>query len=170
LSYNHGCKFIDRDSCIDTYGCGWCNNVTVQCIPMPICGNVSNIYDICEYRDTTSVCNISNTMFLLMLLVIFLSISFCILNLLHKLFLRINIGNNAKGMIILLFVGYSVATLIVWEHNYKMFEYIFIGQLCLLIIFWCCYGGTSAVKIYRNRAFTEYSEITENDYDPINNN
>jgi hypothetical protein len=173
LSYNHGCEFIDRDSCIDTYGCGWCNNVTDnmdQCIPMPICGNISKIYDICEYRDTSTVCNVSNTMFYLMLMVIFLSISFCIFNLLHKLFLRINIGNNAKCMITLLFLGSSVATFIVWENNYKIFEYLFIIQLGLLILFWLCYGGTSAVKIYRNQAFNEFIEFNENEYEPINNN
>ena len=167
LSYNHGCEFINRDSCIDTYGCGWCNNVTDQCIPVPICGNISKIYDICEYRDTKNVCNVSNTMFLLMLLVIFFSITFCILNVFHKLFLRININNNVKCVIILLFIGLSVATLIVWDKNYKIFEYIFISQLGLLILFWFCYGGNSVVKIYRNRAFNEFNE---NDYEPINNN
>lgn len=173
LSYNHGCGFIDRDSCIDTYGCGWCKNVTDnlnQCIPMPICGNVSKIYDICEYRDTSTVCNVSNTMFLLMLLVIFLSITFCILSIFQKIFLRINMGNAGKCMITLLFIGSSIATLIVWDKNYKIFEYIFIGQLGLLILFWLCYGGNSVVKIYRNRAFIEFTEFNENEYEPINNN
>ena len=163
LSYNHDCDFTDRIACINTYGCGWCNNITDKCIPVPICGNMSKIYDICEYRDTSDVCHVSSTMFSLMLMGIFLSISFCILVVLNNLFLRLDTSKGVKLLVVLCLICLSVSSLVALysnsNSNYKIFEYIFIGQLSLLILFWLCYGSSSVVKVYRNRAYEEYLEI-----------
>jgi len=109
-------------------------------------------------------------MFSLMFLVIFFSISFCVLIVLNNVFVRLNIGKGTKYIITLLFIGISITSIIVLFTDYKIFEYIFIAQLGLLVLFWSCYGGNSAIKIYRNRAFHEFNEFNENDYEPINTN
>ena len=166
------CEYLEKAECIESYGCGWCNNLTIinnsiytngtsHCDYIGFCGIDFLNKNECTYKNVNFICTILRTCIVFIFLIYILTMSYTLLlstsNCLHNS----NISNVCKYFIRIFMIILVLSPIVVaYYFSYIVLAIVIASESILAFIFWSCYGY-KVIKVYNN---PKYRRLNSNDY------
>lgn len=152
---NDSCNYLDEYKCINSYGCGWCNNTFTElnitgCKYIGFCG-INEVYGTsCNYMNTNYLCGALRWIFAFVIFIIFVTISYTLLLGMSRCLLRYDYSPVCKILIQIICISLVILPLLVsYYYNYISLA-IFLGAESIFAIgFWICNGGR-IMRTYNN--------------------
>ena len=157
------CNYNDKNSCVGNWPCVWCNKTMISnitgCYKVPLCGLNQEIYDSCEYKDTSvyhMTCIISSTLFIVLVVLGYYVSMIVIFGTVNKLLINENVGNKTRKSInTILAIMTVVPLLLTFLFKPVTFYFLFWSYL----ITGCMVYSCIRVKQYRDPELPPYNEI-----------
>ena len=168
------CNYNNKDSCLDTFLCSWCNvstqiNKTInktsvykgKCLYSNICSINFNESAMCEYnRNNLYRCKFYEALLYCLILFILVSSTYSII---YSITNNLTIESQRKsyGFSIIIILLVNIPGWILFSINYQYFAlYLF---FLIVISFLACLTGST-------KKYVKYRKSNKSDYTMINNN
>jgi len=172
LFHDETCKILDHRECIDSLGCGWCDNITIhddyvytngsECKYVGFCG-VDNNNNTCIYKNDNYICSTLRFVVICLFLVFIFTISYTLFISSYRCLERSNMSEVFKHIIRLVIVIVIFAPIFIsYYFNYIVFAVSISIESFLAILFWLCYGR-KIINVYNNPKYQPINDI----YDSI---
>jgi hypothetical protein len=154
------CKILDHKECIDSFGCGWCDNITVvddydytngsECKYIGVCGVYNNYNTTCIYKNSNYVCNTLRFVIICLFFVFIFTISYTLFISSYRCLERSNMSDILKNIIRLVIVIVILSPICIsYYFNYIVLAVSIAIESFLAILFWLCYGR-KIIDVYNN--------------------
>ena len=152
------CSSINRNDCLNDWGCMWCNN-TETCHDVRVCHfNQSENYS-CELSnyDYKSECYFFNWLFFGLVIFGFISAIIILLYINSKILQLNNINSNLVNRIQILITSLIVIPFILlYFCDYIVFYYYLFSIIVFSLLYSCCFSSSMSINYYRQN--TQNSE------------
>tara|TARA_Y100000590_G_C15735339_1_gene1018325 strand:+ start:3501 stop:4073 length:573 start_codon:yes stop_codon:yes gene_type:complete len=172
LFQDETCEMLDYKNCINSIGCGWCDNITViddylyingsECKYVGFCGVDNN--STCFYKNENYICTSIRFAVICLFILFICTVSYTLILSSYRCLERSNMNMLFKNITIIFIALIIFAPIIIsYYFNYIVFAVSIGIETFLAILFWACYGR-KIIKTYNN---PQYQLINDSQYDSI---